>query len=152
MPFALIIIGVVLLIAGIRGQLGNLASLIKSDFTGSGNYIYWVVAILVVGSIGYVKKLQPISDAFLALVLIVLMLANKGFFSQFMSGLSATASCSSGSSTDSTTQVMANQYSQAVTAAPTVLYQPGQTLQQQLQGSLANLNSALNTGAGYLGD
>jgi hypothetical protein len=148
MPFALIIVGIILLIAGVRGQIGNLASLIKSDFTGSGNYIYWVVAILAVGSIGYVKKLQPISDAFLALVLIVLLLSNKGFFAQFMTGISATTNCPS--STDSTTAVMANQYSQAITAAPSVLSQPGDSLQTQLNKSLQNLNSALNTGSGYL--
>jgi hypothetical protein len=149
MPFALVIVGVILLIAGIRGQIGNLASLIKSDFTGSGNYIYWVVAILAVGSVGYVKKLQPISDAFLALVLIVLMLANKGFFAQFMSGLSATTTCAS--TTDSTTQVMGNQLAQSFTAAPSALSQPGDSLQTQLNTSLQNLNSALNSGAGYLG-
>ena len=100
MPFFLAIVGIVLLVAALRGQIGTLFGLIKSDFTGSGNFLYWVVAILALGSIGYVKKLQPISDAFLALVLVVFTLSNKGFFNQFMQGLSATGNCpaSTGSS------------------------------------------------------
>jgi len=100
MPFALLIIGAIILIAAIRGQTGTLFSLIKSDFTGSGNYLYWIVAILAVGSVGYIKKLQPISDAFLALVLVVLFLSNKGFFSQFMTGLSTQGNCSTSGTSD----------------------------------------------------
>lgn len=99
MPFFLAIVGIVLLVAAIRGQVGTLFGLIKSDFTGSGNFLYWVVAILALGSIGYVKKLQPVSDALLALVLVVFTLSNKGFFNQFMQGLSATGNCPAGSST-----------------------------------------------------
>jgi hypothetical protein len=146
MPFALIIVGIVLLAAALRGQSANLFSQLKADFTGSGNYIYWVLAILIIGSIGYVKKLQPISDAFLALVLVVLFLSNKGFFAQFMSGISAASNCS-GASDPLTTQ-----YQQAISSTPSLLYQPGQSLQQQLQNSEQNLNSTLNTGSGYLGD
>jgi hypothetical protein len=148
MPFALLIVGIVLLSAALRGQAGTLFSTLKSDFTGSGNYIYWVVAILVVGSVGYVKKLQPISDAFLGLVLIVLFLSNKGFFSQFMSALQSPSNCPSLGSGDP----LATQATQSLASSPTVLYQPGQSLQQQLSNSYQNLNSALNSGAGYLGD
>jgi hypothetical protein len=149
MPFALLFVGIILLVAGLRGQIGNLTSLIKSDFTGSGNYFYWILAILVVGSIGYVKKLQPISDAFLTLVMVVLFLSNKGFFSQFMNGLTATTTCNT---TDSTTTVLGNQAASSFAAAPTVMSQSGDSLATQLQKSLQNLNSALNSGAGYLGD
>ena len=105
MPFFIAIVGIVLLVSALRGQVGTLFGLIKSDFTGSGNFLYWVVALLAVGSIGYVKKLQPISDAFLALILVVFTLSNKGFFNQFMQGLSATGNCpaSSDSSTNQPT-------------------------------------------------
>jgi hypothetical protein len=84
MPFALIIIGLALLITAIRGTTGAFFTLVKGDFTGNGNFIYWLVAILVIGAVGYIKKLQPVSDMMLALVLIVLFLkSGTGFFDQF---------------------------------------------------------------------
>lgn len=109
MPFALALVGILLLVSALRGTSGALFATLKSDFTGSGNYLYWVVAIMIVGSIGYVKKLAPISDAFLALLLIVLMIANKGFFAQFTAGLSADSSnaCAKNSSSPQTANALA---------------------------------------------
>lgn len=146
MPFALAIIGIVILISAIRGTSGALFSTLKSDFTGSGNFLYWVIAILVVGSIGYVKKLQPISSAFLALLLIVLFISNKGFFAQFQSGISgaASTSCTSQSTTSSA-------YGAGGVAAVSnnVLATPGQSWSTAISNGFQNLGSALNTGAYY---
>jgi hypothetical protein len=101
MPFALLIIGAVLLISAARGTTETVASstggaagpglfvLIESDFTGTDNFIFWFVAILLIGALGYVQKLRPLSIAFLALVIIVLFLRRgTGFFSQFVSAIS----------------------------------------------------------------
>lgn len=97
MPFALAIIGILFMVTAIKGTTSSFFSLVASDFQGSGNYVYWVVSILVIGSIGYVKRLQPISDMFLALVLIVLFLQNKGFFAQFTSAIqSGSGNCTIG--------------------------------------------------------
>lgn len=101
MPFALIIVGVVLLITSVRGTLtggsNSLVSLLQSDFTGSNNFVYWLVAILVLGGIGYIPKLKPVSIAMLTLVIIVLVLTKGnaqgiggGFFSQLTTGLATT--------------------------------------------------------------
>lgn len=95
MPFALGIAGIVLIITGVRGTVTgtnpSLTTLLESEFTGSGNYIYWLIAILVLGSIGYVKKLQGISTAFMSLVCVVLFIGiwkkNNSVFSQAISGL-----------------------------------------------------------------
>ena len=83
MPIALLIIGLVMVIAAVRGTQGTLAGLLKGDFTGTSNFLYWLVAILAIGSIGYVKRLKTFSDTFLGLILIAMLLANKGFFAQF---------------------------------------------------------------------
>lgn len=100
MPYIFIIIGLVMVIAAVRNTVadtkdanGNvtdagLATLLKHDFTGQNNYIYWVVSILIIGAIGYIKPLQPVSRAFMLLVIIVLFLSNKGVFAQFNSALS----------------------------------------------------------------
>lgn len=94
MPFALAIVGLVLVISGVRDTTGNLVTLVKGDFTGDNNFIYWFIAILIVGGAGYVSDLRGLSRAFLALLLVVLFLSenktngNGGFFSQFTSSIS----------------------------------------------------------------
>jgi|SRR5579863_1071640 len=102
MAFVLLIIGAVLLIAGVRNTADDgpngpgLFSLLKNDFTGQQNFIFWVVSILLIGAIGYIPKLKPISTAMLALVVIVLVLnrgnspLGGGLFAQFTSGLAST--------------------------------------------------------------
>jgi hypothetical protein len=83
MPFALIFVGVLFLVVGYRGTERDLITLLKGDFTGPGNFIWWIVSIMVIGALGYVPKLKSLSDGFLVLVLLVLFISNPGFFSQF---------------------------------------------------------------------
>lgn len=85
MPFVLLTFGAILLVAGVRGKNNELWALVKGDFTGQHSFIYWVVAVGLVGGVGYVKVLRPISIAFLTLLLIVLFLSNKGVIAQLQS-------------------------------------------------------------------
>lgn len=90
MPFVIIFIGLMLLVAAYNGNLGTLTGLIKGDIAGDGKragFIYWIVAVLVIGAVGYIKPLRPLSHALLVLVLLVLFLANRGFFAQFQSAI-----------------------------------------------------------------
>lgn len=72
---------------GLKGSAPQLYQLLASDFTGQGNYVYWMLAIIVLGSLGYIKGLEQFSKLFLILVLIVLFLDNRGFFAQFQAYL-----------------------------------------------------------------
>lgn len=90
MPFALLVVGITLLTAGVRGTQGTLFSLIQGDFSGSDNFVYWFVAIILVGLLGYVPKLKYLSWAFLALILVVLLLSHNGFFGKLTSALGTT--------------------------------------------------------------
>ena len=105
MPFVLIIAGTVLLISSVRNTYGQttpqggqgLGALLQSDFTGSANFVYWLVSLLIIGAVGYIPKLRPISIAFLTLVIIILFLergnpktAGGGFFQQFSTAISTT--------------------------------------------------------------
>lgn len=99
MPFALLIVGAILLIAGVRNTQDTLFSLVKADFQGPDNFIFWFLAIVIIGAIGYIPKLKPISTAFLGLVLVVLFLKKGnasgiggGFFQQFTSAIGSTQS------------------------------------------------------------
>ena len=91
MPFALAIIGIALLVAGVRNTQDKLFSLIKGDFSGQNNFIFWIVSIFAIGAVGYIPKLKPISIGFLALVIVVLFLKRgTGFFARATSALNST--------------------------------------------------------------
>ncbi|MDE2104364.1 MAG: hypothetical protein KGL39_44410 [Patescibacteria group bacterium] len=87
MPIFLIVAGLYFMIAGIRGSQDQVATLLQGDLTGQGSFVAWILAILVVGAVGYVDDLQPVSDSFLALLLVVLLLSNGGFFTKFFPAL-----------------------------------------------------------------
>jgi hypothetical protein len=115
MPFALLLVGLMLLIAGVKNTQDTLFSTVKGDLTGRDNFIYWFVAIIIIGALGYIPKLKPISTAFLALVIVVLFLKKGsttglggGFFSQFTSALGSTNS-GTGSSTQDQLTALKNQ-------------------------------------------
>jgi hypothetical protein len=88
MPFVFGIIGLVLIVSGVRGTLTapanpNLIALVRDDVTGNPNYLEWMTAIFIIGAIGYIPQLRTFSRFFMALVVIGLLFANKGFFAAF---------------------------------------------------------------------
>jgi hypothetical protein len=88
MPWLFAVSGVVFILAGIRGKSGELVTLLEEEFTGKPNFIWWVLAILSIGALGYVDALRVFSRALLGLVLLVLILAEDkqgsgGFFVEF---------------------------------------------------------------------
>jgi hypothetical protein len=93
MPFAFALIGVVFIIAGVRGTSDELLTLLHSDLIGPNNFVYWILAIGVLGSIGYIDTLRPLSRALLVLVLLVLVLTEGkkqgggGLFAKFQSAI-----------------------------------------------------------------
>lgn len=97
MPFALLIVGLALLVAAVRDKQSELFTLIKGDFTGPNNFVYWITAMLVLGSLGYIPKLKPLSVGLLVLVVLVLILTKGnpsgiggGLFQQLASQLGST--------------------------------------------------------------
>lgn len=102
MAFALLIIGIVLITASVRNMQAALIALLGGDFSGQGNFLYWVVAIIAIGAVGYVPKMKGVSDGLLVLILLALVLkagnpgaANGGVFNQLMTALGATKNPSS---------------------------------------------------------
>ena len=97
MPLALILLGVLFLVAAVRGDKCNgqqcsdlLFETLKDDFTGPNNFIYWGIALWIIGAAGYYKPLKPLSNAFLGLVILVLFISNRGFFQKFMEQIQST--------------------------------------------------------------
>lgn len=87
MPLALLIIGVVLAVTAFRNTYKDVGTLLVGDLTGSGNFLVWIGAIAVVGMAGYIQPLKYPSRLFLALILLVMLLSNNGFFQQFANAL-----------------------------------------------------------------
>lgn len=98
MPFALLLFGVIFIVAAVKGNQAELFALLKDDFTGDKNFFYWVIAIVVIVAIGNVRTLRPVSNAFLGLVILVIILTNgrNGLFENFISQVKAGTSGGSG--------------------------------------------------------
>lgn len=98
MPFALLSIGILLLVVAVRDQQQAFVALLGGDFSGPGNFLYWVAALAIIGAIGYIPKAKPISNLFIVLILLVLILnrgnpatgIHGGIFSQLQAALGTT--------------------------------------------------------------
>lgn len=129
MAFVLLLAGLLMIVTGAKGTYLQFGQQLRGDV--NGQFIYFAAAIAFVGALGYVDALRTFSRLFMALILIVLVLANKGFASKFTAALKAgpqapaavpsagnpwpTGSASSttnadGSQPNSGTQAKANQY------------------------------------------
>lgn len=109
MAFVFLIIGAVILISGVRGTQDDLFKLVQGDFdpslqqAGQSSFIPWVLAILIIGAVGYVKQLRSLSHGFMALVIIAMIIkaykVNPNIFQQFNSALGINSSGVSGGTT-----------------------------------------------------
>lgn len=89
MAWGFLFIGFVLLTAAWKKKHKELFALLKDDFTGEGNFFYWVLAIIALNALGSFKPIRPVTDAFLALVILVIVIApyrqGRDLFSEFRS-------------------------------------------------------------------
>lgn len=76
-----------MIVTGAKGTYAQFGQQVAADFTGPGNFTYWIAAIGAVGAVGYIDALKTVSRLFMALLLIVLVLSNKGFFAKFSAAL-----------------------------------------------------------------
>lgn len=87
MPFVLIVVGFVLIVTGAKDTHRALGSQLASDFTGPGNFTYWLLAMGGVGALGYIDAIRSFANTFMALIIIVMIVNNPGFFSGLMSAV-----------------------------------------------------------------
>lgn len=83
MPYALVIAGLILIVSGVRDTHTQLGSQLRADLTGPNNFSQYALALFAVGAVGYIDRLRAASTAFMALILIALVLSNQGFFTKF---------------------------------------------------------------------
>lgn len=89
MPFALVTIGLIMVITGVRNTYADFGAQVRSDFTGAGNFTYWIASIGAVGALGYVDALRGFANLFMALIIIAMVLKNGGVFDKFKAALAS---------------------------------------------------------------
>lgn len=87
MAFVLTIVGLLMIVTGAKGTYAAFGKQVASDFTGDHNFTYWLAAFGIIGAVGYIDALKTFSRLFMSLILISMVLANKGFFAQFTAAL-----------------------------------------------------------------
>ena len=85
MPLAAILVGFVLIDLAFRGTEHAFAKQLGQDFGQGTQFWSWAAAIAILGALGYTGPLRKLSDAMLALVIIVLVLSHGGLFEQIAS-------------------------------------------------------------------
>lgn len=77
MPFVLIFAGLMLTVVAVRNNQDALYAQLQKDFTGPDSFTNWAVAVVGIGSLGYIKPIKPIIDPFIVLMIIVFFVASK---------------------------------------------------------------------------
>lgn len=90
MAFLLTFGGLIMIVTGVNNTHGQLGAQLRSDFSGDKSFVPYAIALGSVGALGYVNALRQFSHLFMALILISLVLSNKGFFQNFTAGINAT--------------------------------------------------------------
>lgn len=89
MPFALVFIGLVMIVSGAKDTYRELGAELVSDFTGDGNFTFWIVAVGAVGAVGYIPALRTFSRLFMGLIILSMVLSNRGVFGKFNEALNS---------------------------------------------------------------
>lgn len=82
MPFALALVGLLMVIAAARGTEHELAHQLAQDFTGAKSFLVWLACLAIIGGAGYVPPLKRTSDALLFLILLSFVLSNQGIWAR----------------------------------------------------------------------
>jgi hypothetical protein len=85
-----LVIGAIVVIAAIRNSHRALGAALMQDVPA---FMVWGAAIVAVGAIGFIRPMQPVSRALMALVITVIILRNyKGIIGGFQSAWQTPAS------------------------------------------------------------
>lgn len=83
MPILALVIGILFVATGLNNTTGKLFDLLGKEFSGNdgkASFIPWLFSIGAVGALGYYDPIRRLANMFLVLIIIVLILVNKGFF------------------------------------------------------------------------
>lgn len=87
MPFALIVIGIILAISAYRDTLPELFSIIKDVTAESEGFGYWIIGAIILGFLASIQSIKKPVNAFIILLMIVLLIRKKGTLEQLSNQL-----------------------------------------------------------------
>ncbi len=85
MPIALMFIGLTLIITGIQDTYVQMGRQLRADLTGG--FSMFMLAILMLGALGSIPAFEKLAKTFMVLVIIAIVLANKGFFTNLQQAI-----------------------------------------------------------------
>lgn len=77
MPFALILIGLAMVMAAVNNRHKELGTLWLSQLQGQGSFLNVLALLLLLGAAGAITGLRPLATAFMGLVLLVMVLSTS---------------------------------------------------------------------------
>lgn len=87
MPFALIIIGIILAISAYRNTLPELFSIVKDVTADSKGFGYWIIASIILGFLASIQSIKKPVNAFMILLMLVLLIRKRGTLDQMATQL-----------------------------------------------------------------
>lgn len=87
MPLAFLLIGVAIIVVAYRNTQTALFQQLETDAPG---FAKWAIAIVVIGVLQYIPNFATAAKSLLALVLLAIVIANKGAFANFQAAVSGT--------------------------------------------------------------
>ena len=143
MPFAVLLVGAILVVVAFNNTAGNLATELEGDIPG---YFKWAAAIAAILGLGYIPGMREPSRWLLGLVLLVVLLVNyQSIIAGFKNFLTSTPTTGGGGNTSPTQPYATAPTSNAVPSASAIAGSgsAGQT------GVAGAVNTAVNaTGIG----
>ena len=89
MPYALVVIGLIMIVTAVLNTYAAFGAQVVADFTGPKSFIVWILALGSVGALGYINDFRQFSHYFMALILISMILSNRGFFAKLQEALAS---------------------------------------------------------------
>lgn len=89
MPFALVLIGLMLIATGVQDTYVAMGAQLKKDFVGPKSFTMWAVAMIMLGMLGDIEQLRRLSWLFMFLVVLALFLSEgTDFLGKLQSAIS----------------------------------------------------------------
>jgi hypothetical protein len=87
MIYAILLVGLAMVTSGMRGTGHELGAQLQTDMLGKGGFVPWIIAVLTIGSLGFIAPLRTTSRYLIALLAVVLVVRNGGIWQQAQTAL-----------------------------------------------------------------
>jgi hypothetical protein len=87
MIIGIILIGLILISSSLKGTEHELGNQLQVDLLGSNGFIGWIVAITLIGVLGYLPAFNKASKYLMLLLFVVIVVQNRNVFANVQTGV-----------------------------------------------------------------